>query len=61
MKTLLYLGLLLVITGLVYNVILLRGPMGRELRPRQIFATAPWRISALLVALGVVMLLVAGR
>jgi hypothetical protein len=61
MKALLYLGFLLIITGLVYNLRVLRGPMSRGLSPRQIFATTPWRISVVLVVAGVVLLLVGGQ
>jgi hypothetical protein len=61
MKVLLYLGFLLIITGLMYNLIVLRGPVGRELSPRQIFATTPWRVSVILVTVGVVLLLISGQ
>lgn len=61
MKVLLYLGFLLIFTGLIYNLRVLRGPMGQELSPRQIFATTPWRISVVLVVAGVVLLLIGGQ
>ena len=57
---LLLVGFFLIVTGMVWNIILLRGPAARNLTPQEILQTWPWMLSMALVAVGV-LLLVVGR
>jgi hypothetical protein len=50
------LGFFLIVTGMVWNIILLRGPASRHLTPPEILRTWPWMLSMALVVIGVLLL-----
>lgn len=57
----LFIGLLCLLTGLVMNVQVLRGPLRSRLTPEEIMRTPPWLISAALVAIGFILIVLGAR
>ncbi len=57
---LLLLGYFLIVTGMLWNILLVRGPLSRKLTPVQIMQTLPWMLSLAMVGVGV-LLLILGR
>jgi hypothetical protein len=55
------LGFLLLMTGAVLNVILLRGRLSARLTPQQIVRSWPWIGSLALVIAGLALIVIGGR
>jgi hypothetical protein len=54
-------GLLCLLTGLIMNFRVLRGPMRGKLTPEEIVRTPPWLISAALVGVGFLLIVLGAR
>lgn len=54
-------GLLLLITGFIMNVKVLRGPLRQKLGPQEILRTSPFLVSVALIGAGFLLIAIASR
>ncbi len=55
------LGLLFLLTGVIMNIKVLRGPLSQRMSPEQIMRTQPFIVSMVLVGIGVVVVILGTR
>lgn len=53
-----FLGLILLLAGVIMNIQLLRGPLRRQLPPGEFMRTPPWLVSLGLIVAGLVLVLI---